>query len=141
VEGTEPNETEDALKMSLGKYEQKEVVRGAIEDQSWMKAKSREEVRRALANYFEGYLLDDLTEESWKFIEQPTDWYCQARLVDMVVLYDDGGKAMAEALIGMDDLETGQHDFGRGVLGLIKKEEGWRINYSAYYWGNEYVKR
>jgi len=141
VEGTGINEAEEAVKMSLGKYDQKEVVRGSVEDQSWMKSKSREEVRLVLSKYFEGYLLEDLTEQSWKFIEQPTDWYSQARLVDMVVLYDDGKRALAEALIGIDDLETGHNDFGKGVFGLVRKEEGWRINYAAFYWNNQYADR
>ncbi|HBV97817.1 MAG: hypothetical protein JL50_02750 [Peptococcaceae bacterium BICA1-7] len=141
VEGTGISETEEALYMSLGKYDQKEVVRGCVEDQSWMKSKSREEVRLVLSRYFEGYLLEDLTEQSWKFIEQPTDWYCQSRLVDMVVLYDDGKRALAEALIGIDDLETGHNEFGRGVFGLVRKEEGWRINYAAFYWQNKYNDR
>ncbi|MCL5057454.1 MAG: hypothetical protein M1130_05570 [Actinobacteria bacterium] len=141
VQGTGLNEAEEAVKMSSGKYDQKEVVRGSVEDQSWMKSKSREEVHLLLSKYFEGYLLEDLTEQSWKFIEEPTDWYSQARLVDMVVLYDDGKRALAEALIGIDDLETGHNDFGRGVFGLVRKEEGWRINYAAFYWKNQYDDR
>lgn len=141
VEGTEINEADNALQQSLGKYEQQEVVRGAIEDLSWMKAGSKEDLNRILSRYYEGYLLDDLTGETWKSIEQPTDWYCRARLIDMVIMYDDGSRALAETLIGIEDLETGHNDLGRGTFGLIKKKEGWRINYSAYCWGNEYDKR
>lgn len=136
VQGLEVAAPEETINYTLAKYDIKETVRGSIEDEAWMKAKSREEVHRSLERYFTGYLLEDLTDRSWGFVSDHTDWYCQAKLVDMVVLYDDGSRVVLETLICIDDFENGDTEFGRGLYCLVKMENGWKINYLAFDWNN-----
>ena len=136
VKGTGINDDSPISVVSLEKQDLRETVRGSIEDESWLRAKSREEVHTILGKYFEGLLLDDLTQESWEFIAEPTDWYSRAKLLDLVVLSDDGKRSVSEALISIEDLDTGHNGFGKGLFCLVKTDRGWRINYVAFSWGN-----
>ncbi|MFZ5597318.1 MAG: hypothetical protein ACOY31_09955 [Bacillota bacterium] len=112
----------------------KETVRGAVEDVEWMSCKSKDEVRSVLARYYEGYLLDDITEKSWDFIKEPTDWYSRAKIVDMAIISDDGEKATVEALIGIEDVDSGHNEVGKGLFTMAKSDKGWRINYTSFSW-------
>ncbi|MFZ5644257.1 MAG: hypothetical protein ACOY46_11760 [Bacillota bacterium] len=136
VQGLEVAAPEETINYTQAKYDIKETVRGSIEDEAWMKSRSREEVHSSLGRYFTGFLLEDLSDRSWAFVSEHTDWYCRAKLVDMAFIYDDGSRVVLEALIGIDDLENGHTEFGRGLYGLIKTEGGWKINYSAFDWNN-----
>lgn len=111
------------------------VVRGAVEDLSWMGCRTPGEVNSVLGKYYTGALLDQLAGNCWGFIEKPTDWYSVARLKDLRVLHDDGQRAVAEALIGIEDLDTGHNETGKGLFAMLNTPGGWRIYYTAFSWG------
>lgn len=111
------------------------VVRGAVEDQSWMGCRTPEEVGSVLGRYYTGDLLAQLAGNCWKFIERPTDWYSVSRVIELRVLHDDGQRAVVEALIGIEDLDTGYNETGKGLFAMLNTPEGWRINYTAFSWG------
>ena len=112
------------------------AVRGAVEDQQWMTCGTKEEVRISLGRYFEGALLDDLTRRTWGFIARPTDWYSRTRLLDMRVLYNDGKWAVVEALIGIEDIDSGHNESGKGLFAMYRRQDGWKINYTAFSWNS-----
>jgi len=111
------------------------TVRGSIEDQSWMTSVSKQEVHSLLKRYFAGNLLEDLTEKCWDFIKEPTDWYSEAKVIDMKVLYNDGKRAVVEALIRIEDVDTGHNEIGKGLFTMNSAGDQWRINYMAIQWG------
>lgn len=110
------------------------VVRGAVEDQSWMKAATREDLQASLGRYFDGILLDHLAGEAWESIARPTDWYSRARLMDMRVLHEDGKRAVAEAVICIEDIDTGHNETGKGLFAMSWTSGGWKINYFNIMW-------
>lgn len=111
-----------------------QAVRGAVEDQQWMSCRTEEEVRISLGRHFEGALLEDLTRRTWSFIARPTDWYSQTRLLDMRVLYNDGNRAVVEALIGIEDIDSGHNESGKGLFAMSRSPDGWKVNYMAFSW-------
>lgn len=113
------------------------VVRGAVEDQSWMTSATEEELRTNLGRYFDGVLLDSLVQRSWDFIARPTDWYSRYHLMEMKVLYEDGKRAVAEALISIEDLDTGHTETGRGLFAMRRTSGGWKIYYFSIMWNNQ----
>lgn len=113
------------------------VIRGAVENQSWMYSQSREEVSSSLSRYFIGDLLSDITNRCWDFIDEPTDWYSVARLEDVTILFNDDTRAVAEAIICIEDVDTGHNEVGKGLFTLVKTNVGWRISYASYSWNNK----
>ncbi|MFZ5647170.1 MAG: hypothetical protein ACOY30_06070 [Bacillota bacterium] len=136
VEGIEVN-GEVRQDRSANHAEIYKTVSGAVEDNGWMTCRSKEEVRSFLSRYFEGFLLDELTEKTWNFIKEPTDWYSLARVVDLKILYSDGNRAVAEAIIRIEDVDTGHNEFGKGLFAMTYKGEGWKINYVCFNWGTQ----
>lgn len=118
-----------------------EIVRGAVEDSGWMSCRSKNEVRQFLGRYFEGVLLDDLTERTWEFIREPTDWYSVYKVADLKIMCSDGKRALAEALIRIEDVNTGHNDFGKGLFAMTHGSGGWRINYVCFNWGRQAEER
>ncbi|MCL6478349.1 MAG: hypothetical protein K6T65_08020 [Peptococcaceae bacterium] len=137
VEGVEDDRKAAYTDSSRSKYELEAVVRGAVEDRTWMFSKSKQEVYAALGRYFEGALLEDLARESWDFIAEPTDWYSRARLLNMSMLYIDNERAVVEALIGIEDVDTGHNETGKGLFTMSKTVKGWRINYLSLVWDGQ----
>jgi hypothetical protein len=119
------------------KSDLRETIRGAVEDQSWMNSRSKDQVHTILGKYFYGILLRDLAEECWAFIEKPTDWYSRARLEDVSVMYDDEIRAVAEALISIEDMDTGYNETGKGLFAMIMTPDGWKINYVSFSWSQQ----
>lgn len=115
-------------------YGLESVVRGAVEDQSWMYAGSRGEVRDILGRYYRGLLLEDLVSRAWDFIDQPTDLYTTARLKDMRVVHDDGDRVVVEALIGIEEVDSGHNETGKGLFVLSRAGGCPRVDYTAFKW-------
>ena len=105
------------------------IIRGALEDESWMTCKSKEEVRSNLSRYFGGCLRDDLTERTWAFIAGPTDWYSRYRMIYMKVLYVDDKRAVVEALARIEEMDTGHNETGEWLFSVYRTGECWRIEY------------
>lgn len=110
------------------------VVKGAVEDDSWLYARSKDEVKLILSNYYRGSLLDKLTEDVWNFIKEPTDWYSKASVKSCNMEYGDTGRAIVYAVIDVEDVLTGSRQQGSAVFTLEKQNEGWRVIYSSYRW-------
>jgi len=136
VEGIEESQAEKLNYSRIGS-KMENTVRGSIEDQSWMTSGSKQEVHSILKRYFEGDLLEDLTEKCWDFIKEPTDWYSEAKLIDMKVLYNDGKRAVVEALIRIEDVHTGHNETGKGLFTMNSAGDEWRINYMVIQWGTQ----
>jgi len=132
VEGIEESQAEKLATLASPKMEN--TVRGAVEDLGWMTAESKQEVYSLLRRYFGGNLLDDLTEKCWDFIKEPTDWYSVAKLTDLKVLSNDGKRAVVEALIRIEDVDTGYTETGKGLFTMKAVGEEWIINYMDIHW-------
>ena len=137
VEGKEQNNEDEASSQIHLKGQIQAITRGAVEDQSWMYSKSKDEVSAALSRYYTGNLLNDLTFRCWEFIAQPTDWYSIARLEDCKVVFNDGKRAVVESVIGIEDVDTGKNEVGKGLFAIIKTPSGWRVSYACYSWNNK----
>lgn len=118
------------------KYDIENIIRGAVEDQAWMYSQSRQDLQGSLGKYFDGVILEDLTERSWQLIAQPTDWYSVARLKEVNIIYDDGDRVIVEALISIEDMDAGNNEIGKGLFTMQKKQYGWRINYTSFSWND-----
>lgn len=136
VEGIEGNGKHKDEYNQREKYDVEEIIRGAVEDQSWMYSQCRQDVQLSLGKYFDGVILNDLTERSWQLIAQPTDWYSLTRLKEVNIIYDDGGRAIVEALISIEDLDSGNNEIGKGLFTMLKRQDGWRINYTSFSWND-----
>ncbi len=136
VDGTGEKDSQDNPAGPGTGYHLEAVVRGAVEDQSWMTCRSKEEVYSVLSRYYCGALLDDLARRCWDFIARPTDWYSVASVKEIRVLYDDGSKALVEAVIGIKDVDTGHNETGKAFFALSLTSLGWRVYYASYFWNN-----
>ncbi|MFZ5634159.1 MAG: hypothetical protein ACOY40_15055 [Bacillota bacterium] len=137
VEGIEDERKITYTGNSRSKYELEAVVRGAVEDRTWMFSETKQEVYASLGRYYEGVLLEDLVRKSWDFIAEPTDWYSRTRLLGIGILFDDGKRAVAEALIGIEDVDTGHNETGKGLFAMSRTAKGWKINYLSLVWNGQ----
>ncbi len=119
-------------------WELRELIRGAVEDSSWMTSSSEEELRMNLGRHYHGPLLDQLVENAWDSIARPTDWYSRTSLQEMRMLHGGGKRALAEVLIGIEDVDTGHNGTGKGLFAMVKTSGGWRINYFYITWHDQY---
>lgn len=110
------------------------VIAGAVEDNSWMKARGGGELKSLFALYYTEPMLSELVDATWPFIESPTDWYCVARVEDIRISRHDSSTIMAGAEIEVKDVCTGEEQRGRGFFVLKKTPEGWRISRATYEW-------
>ncbi|MCL6609972.1 MAG: hypothetical protein K6T66_00370 [Peptococcaceae bacterium] len=136
VEGIEGSDREGDHQRFRSKAELEFIVRGAVEDRSWMDTRTKEELRSVLGRYYTGEFLEELVRRCWESIARPTDWYIIARVREMVVLYDDGKRAVAEAVISIEDVDTGHNETGKGLFAMSRTPLGWRVNYASYSWND-----
>lgn len=137
VEGTESRHPGRESSNSGEESRIEAVIRGAVADQSWMLSGSREELTENLGRYFEGVLLEELAGKSWEFIAGPTDWYSLTRVQWINILYNDGERAVAEASIGIEDVENGHNESGKALFTMARTGDGWRINYLSLDWNSQ----
>lgn len=137
VEGTEEEGRKNDAAASRSKHELEVVVRGAVEDQSWMTSVTEEELRSNLGRYFDGFLLDYIVLRAWDFIARPTDWYSTYGLMEMRVIYEDSKRAVAEALICIEDVDTGHNETGKGLFVMSRTPRGWKIYYFNVTWNKQ----
>ncbi len=134
VQGTVENGGKEGTGPARPGFELEAVVRGAVEDQSWIYSKTREDLSSALSRYYGGLLLEDLVCRSWEFVRRPTDWYSTASLKEIRVLYDDGKRAVVEAVISIEDVDAGHNETGKGLFAMLRTPGGWRVYYASYSW-------
>jgi hypothetical protein len=110
------------------------VIIGAVEDDSWMYAKDREKVGDVLKKYYTGPLLEELIGKCWDFVKLPTDWYSIAKILDIKILYNNGKYAIAEIVVRIEDVDTGNNDLISGQFKLSNKSGAWKVYDYTYRW-------
>lgn len=124
----------DKKPVVTGQAEILPVIKGAVEDDTWLLADDKNEVNRILSKYYSGSLLDKLTEDVWSFIKEPTDWYSKASVKTANIEYYDERRAVVQALIDVEDVLTEGRQQGSAVFTLEKDNTGWRVIYASYRW-------
>lgn len=109
------------------------VVRGGVEDNSWWRAKNRQELEEILSRYYTEPLLHNVSGECWKFIRRPTDWYDKAYLKEARLFLFEGS-VFVEAELELADLNSGRTEKGEAEYLLKKTKNGWRIYSASYHW-------
>jgi len=104
-----------------------EILCGAVENNEWMQATSRRELHEILNRYFTGKLLEDITEQTWRFICLNSDWYGIATVEKMNVESIDGNMVTVLAYIKEVDVISGSSVTLTGKFSLTETSEGWRI--------------
>ncbi len=109
------------------KIEITKVVKGAVEDTSWLHASSRQEMERLLADYYTGILLNELGDSGWNFVSRPNDWeyVTSAGHIEVVEITNDEGTASAE-ILEKDELSGIVYSSTVRYF-LIKTCDGWKI--------------
>lgn len=137
VEGIEQGPGQKGIEPGAPQHELEAVVRGAVEDWSWFYSGTREEVYSALGRYYGGALLEELALKTWEFVSRPTDWHSLARVKEVRVVYFDGKSAVAEAIISIEDVDTGHNETGKGLFAMSMTAAGWRVFYASYSWNEQ----
>jgi hypothetical protein len=115
--------------------EMKAVIKGAVEDDSWLYASDAAHIHNILGKYYKGELLENLTRDAWEFKSKNTDWYSSARLVSIAPKQLYNGGATVLAVIDVEDCTTGGRQTGSAVYDITYNvDEGWRIVNVIYKW-------
>ncbi|MFX4260703.1 hypothetical protein ACOBQJ_00740 [Pelotomaculum propionicicum] len=124
--GAEPVQPNTPVKEDI-EFEIAKVVKGAVEDTSWLHASSRQEMESLLTAYYTGDLLNELGDSGWRFVSRPNDWeyITSAGRIDVVVISHQEGAACAE-ILEKDEL-SGMVYSSTVRYFLIKTGGGWRI--------------
>ncbi|WP_031514661.1 hypothetical protein [Desulfofalx alkaliphila] len=104
------------------------VIKGAVEDTSWMNAKSEQQVKDLLSQYFAGELLERNTTAALNFIDLRTDWYWQTNVESIHIIYLNESKAMAIVTLidrDLNDINNTHRD--KAAFYLHNTVDGWRI--------------
>lgn len=115
----------------------KALVTAAVEDVSWWKAQNPQELREILSRYYADPLLAQVCEGAWSFISLPTDWYNHTYVTQIHVKEKRKGKAVVEATLANEDLNTGTVKEGKGYFHLRKTTSGWKIIKADFSWEGE----
>lgn len=113
------------------------VIKGAVEDDSWLYLKTEEDIEKLLSRYYDGDLLKKLTRDAWKFNSKSTDWYSRAKLVSVVVKEINSLNTTAEAILEVEDVISGERQRGKAVYILDRGKGGWRVTNVCYRWTAE----
>ncbi len=117
-------------------YMLEKVIIGAVEDDSWMYATNREKVGNILKKYYTDPLLEELTGKCWDFVKLPTDWYSIAKVLDIKILYNNGKYAVAEVVVRIEDVDTGNNELISGQIKLSNKYGAWKVYDYIYRWAD-----
>lgn len=107
----------------------KEIVRGATENTDWMQTKDKEELHKIMNRYFTGELLEELTEQTWQFINMHTDWYGTANVEKITFNSIDENMVRVLAYIKESDVVSKTSNTITGEFVLVKTDNGWRIEH------------
>ncbi len=113
------------------------VIKGAVEDDSWLYLKTEDDIKELLGRYYDGDLLIKLSRDAWNFNSKSTDWYSRAKLVSVAVIEFSSDSATAEAVLEVEDVISGERQRGKAVYTLDRGEVGWRVTNVYYKWTAE----
>lgn len=124
--GTEPARLSLACREDIS-LEVVKVVKGAVEDTSWLHASSRQEMEYLLTAYYTGSLLDELSDSGWRFVSRQNSWeyVTSTGRLDFEVISEQECTVCVEVL--EEDEITGLVYSSIFRYNLIKKSGGWRI--------------
>lgn len=111
-----------------------ETVKKALGDNSWLYAKSKDQVEQILSVYYCGEYLQSLTEDVWNYIKNPTDMYATVRVVDIDIIYIDSERTVLKSVLCIEDANTGATEHGSAVFNLARFGAVWKITYASYSW-------
>lgn len=103
------------------------VVKGAVEDTSWLHASSRQEMEHLMKTYYTGNLLNEISDSAWRFVSTPNDWEyaVSTGTIEVEMISTQEGTASAE-ILETDEL-SGCVYFSVVSYSLIKNSDGWKI--------------
>ncbi|WP_227765549.1 hypothetical protein [Zhaonella formicivorans] len=100
----------------------------------WMRAENKVELYKYFAPLLAGELLEQVTENSWEFVSQPTDWDARYFLggVKPVAAGESWRAVLAEII---EQSEGSRERVGRGLFIFTRQSDGeWRITAMRYNW-------
>lgn len=115
----------------------KPVIKGAVEDDSWLYAPDAAYIEESLGKYYGGELLKKLAGEAWEFKKKNTDWYSRTRLVSLRITRHDENGATVLAVIDVEDCNTGGRQRGSAVFDISREGGDWRVVHVVYKWSAE----
>lgn len=110
------------------------VIEGAVEDNSWMQAKSKTELSSTLEKYFVGDLLEHTVDQCWYFVNLNSDWYGKMHLLDISIVNInlDLDEATVVAYINEVDANNMANTTLYMTFVLQLTPDGWRIKQNSF---------
>lgn len=109
------------------------VLKGAVEDDSWLYIDDKIELKQVLAQYYGETLLEQMVEKTWQFTCQNTDWYDRTELKSFKINTINQETATIVAVIQIKTL-TKDGDTGNAYYQLKRIDENWKIIGVSYQW-------
>lgn len=113
-----------------------ELVRLAVEDDSWIFVSSKEELTDMFLRTFSSELTEQLVEDSWVYFENPTGFLQQAQLVKTktMVLSQTAYTIAHLELFDLSKKESQLVAKGTALFYLSNKTGQWKITQMEYKW-------
>jgi len=102
------------------------VLKGAVEDTTWLFSTNPTDLQQTLSKYFTGPLLEQLIKNTEAFTQKATDWSYQTVLEEYAIDIE-GEQARAVALVREDDPISKESHFTELHFQMLRTGQGWRI--------------
>lgn len=104
------------------------VIKGAVEDTTWLRATTQKDLEQLLGAYYTWPALQGLIESTWNFVKVPTDWEYLVTTDNCEITHIFGKKANAQADILETDEITGITYLSKMEYSLVYTKKGWKIS-------------
>jgi len=104
------------------------VIKDALEDTTWLRASTHQEMEQLLGAYYTWPVLQILIESAWNFVRVPSDWEYLVTTGNCTITYISEDRAGFHADILETDEITGVTHLSRMEYLLVNTEKGWRIS-------------
>jgi hypothetical protein len=117
-----------------------QVIRWAVEDDSWLNATSEQELQAYFLRTFTSDLSNELTEATWVYFENPTAFLHQAKVVKTktMVLSQTAYTIASLELYDISETHPRLETKGTGLFHLTSKSGRWKIDKMEFDW--KYIK-
>ncbi|MBS4024724.1 MAG: hypothetical protein KGZ96_03510 [Clostridia bacterium] len=131
-------ETFSSIGNHLTQIEQ--VIRWAVEDDSWLNATTEQELQAYFLRTFTSDMTNELTEATWMHFENPTAFMHQAKVVKTktMVLSQTAYTIASLELYNVSENQPQLEAMGTGLFHLTSKSGRWKIHKMEFDW--EYIK-
>ena len=109
------------------------VLKGAVEDDSWLYIDDKIKLKQVLAQYYGETLLEQMVEKAWQFTCQNTDWYDRTELKSFKINTINQETATIVSVIQIKTL-TKYGDTGNAYYQLKRIDGNWKIIGVSYQW-------